>query len=109
MILPCDRHSCRLSARSRMLLPPCDSAQHCDVISFENEFVDLAGPSAPWLKQGVIFRPQLLEALAPLLDKYDQRQCLQAAGLPNPRFVTLSPGQNLPMSKQQRPRWAGPW
>jgi 5-(carboxyamino)imidazole ribonucleotide synthase len=67
-------------------------AQQCDVISFENEFVDLAA-LAPLAEQGIVFRPQLT-ALAPLLDKYDQRQCLQAAGLPNPRFVTLSPGQN---------------
>ncbi|NJN21668.1 MAG: 5-(carboxyamino)imidazole ribonucleotide synthase [Leptolyngbya sp. RL_3_1] len=67
-------------------------AQQCDVISFENEFVDLAA-LAPLAEQGIVFRPQLT-ALAPLLDKYDQRQCLQAAGLPNPRYVTLSPGQN---------------
>jgi 5-(carboxyamino)imidazole ribonucleotide synthase len=67
-------------------------AQQCDVISFENEFVDLAALT-PLAEQGIVFRPSLT-ALAPLLDKYHQRQCLQAAGLPNPQFVTLSPGQN---------------
>jgi 5-(carboxyamino)imidazole ribonucleotide synthase len=67
-------------------------SQRCDVISFENEFVDLEA-LAPLAEQGVIFRPSLT-ALAPLVDKYTQRQCLQAAGLPNPPFVTLSPSQN---------------
>ncbi|MDA0266134.1 MAG: 5-(carboxyamino)imidazole ribonucleotide synthase [Cyanobacteria bacterium] len=68
-------------------------SQQCDRISFENEFVDLEA-LLPLARQGVVFRPSL-DALAPLLDKYDQRQCLQAAGLPNPRFVTLSPGYSL--------------
>ncbi len=86
-------------ATNIVLAPVADAAatrrlsQHCDVISFENEFVDLAA-LAPLDQQGVIFRPSL-DALAPLLDKYDQRQCLQAAGLPNPRFITLSPPQTV--------------
>ena len=46
-------------------------AEYCDVISFENEFIDL-----PALREieatGVGFYPQL-DCLEPLLDKYDQR------------------------------------
>jgi 5-(carboxyamino)imidazole ribonucleotide synthase len=57
-------------------------AQECDWITFENEFVDLAAlgkiPNAT-------FRPPL-SALAPLLDKYDQRCFLQKLGLPVPKF-----------------------
>jgi 5-(carboxyamino)imidazole ribonucleotide synthase len=58
-------------------------AQDCDWVTFENEFVDLA---ALGKLAGVCFRPPLA-ALAPLLDKYDQRQYLQELGLPVPRFV----------------------
>jgi 5-(carboxyamino)imidazole ribonucleotide synthase len=46
-------------------------ATKCDIITFENEFVDIAALSL-LEKQGVCFRPQL-SALAPLLDKYEQR------------------------------------
>lgn len=62
-------------------------ATRCDVITFENEFINLdalIGLS----QQGVCFRPRL-EALAPLLDKYDQRCYLQDIGLPQPKFITL--------------------
>ncbi len=46
-------------------------AQKCDIITFENEFVNL--PALSLLeKRGVCFRPQL-SALAPVLDKYEQR------------------------------------
>ncbi|MCU0527443.1 MAG: 5-(carboxyamino)imidazole ribonucleotide synthase [Elainella sp. Prado103] len=59
-------------------------AQRSDVITFENEFVDLPG-----LKQleaqGVRFYPAL-SALQPLLDKWDQRSFLQHIGVPTPRF-----------------------
>ncbi|RZM78971.1 5-(carboxyamino)imidazole ribonucleotide synthase [Leptolyngbya iicbica] len=58
-----------------------------NVLTFENEFVDLAA-LAPLETSGVIFRPRLA-ALAPLLDKYTQRQFLASHGLPNPPFVTL--------------------
>lgn len=68
-------------------------AQRCDVISFENEFIDLEALE-PLADQGVLFRPSLT-ALAPLLNKYTQRQCLAAAGLPNPRFVALFPDTPL--------------
>jgi 5-(carboxyamino)imidazole ribonucleotide synthase len=56
-------------------------ATECDWITFENEFVDLAALS----QISTTFRP-LLSALAPLLDKYDQRCFLQKLGLPVPRF-----------------------
>ncbi len=62
-------------------------ADRCDVVTFENEFVDLAALAA-LADQGVCFRPALA-SLEPLLDKYTQRQFLARHGLPNPPFVTL--------------------
>jgi len=52
-------------------------ASKCDIITFENEFVDLEALSH-LAQQGVRFYPQL-EALAPLLDKYHQRCYLRDA------------------------------
>lgn len=60
-------------------------ANCCDVITFENEFVDLAQLQI-LAQQGVCFRPSL-EALAPLLDKWEQRTYLQSLGLPVPTFA----------------------
>ena len=62
-------------------------ADHCDVITFENEFVDLEllGKLAD---RGVCFRPSL-ESLSPLLNKYDQRCFLRDRGLPTPEFSRL--------------------
>ncbi|MEM7553497.1 MAG: 5-(carboxyamino)imidazole ribonucleotide synthase [Cyanobacteria bacterium P01_A01_bin.84] len=62
-------------------------ANHCDVITFENEFVDLEALSS-LAQQGVCFRPRL-EALSPLLDKYHQRSYLQQLGLLVPKFIAL--------------------
>lgn len=62
-------------------------ATRCDVITFENEFVNLAA-LAPIAAQGVCFRPRL-EVLSSLLDKYHQRYYLQQIGLPVPKFATL--------------------
>ncbi|OUL21926.1 5-(carboxyamino)imidazole ribonucleotide synthase [Nostoc sp. RF31YmG] len=62
-------------------------AKKCDVITFENEFVNLEALSA-LENQGVCFRPRLA-ALAPLLDKYHQRCYLQELGLPVPHFFAL--------------------
>lgn len=62
-------------------------ANHCDVVTFENEFVDLPGLRA-LEAQGICFQPRLA-ALAPLLDKATQRQFLAAQGLPNPPYVML--------------------
>lgn len=64
-------------------------ATYCEVITFENEFVDLEALSQ-LADQGVCFYPQL-NALAPLLDKYDQRLYLQSIGLPVPQFAALKP------------------
>ncbi|MDF2388229.1 5-(carboxyamino)imidazole ribonucleotide synthase [Nostoc ellipsosporum NOK] len=62
-------------------------ATKCDVISFENEFVNLDALSA-LAHQGVCFRPRL-EALTPLLDKYHQRCYLRDLGLPVPSFFAV--------------------
>jgi 5-(carboxyamino)imidazole ribonucleotide synthase len=62
-------------------------AASCQVITFENEFVDL--PALSRLEaRGVCFRPAL-SVLAPLLDKYQQRCHLQKMGLPVPAFTVL--------------------
>lgn len=62
-------------------------ATKCDVITFENEFVNLEALSG-LAQQGVCFHPRL-EALAPLLDKYHQRCYLRDLGLPVPKFFAL--------------------
>lgn len=62
-------------------------AERCDAITFENEFIDLEALQN-LAGTGVSFRPRL-EALAPLLDKYEQRSYLQALGLPVPQFRLL--------------------
>jgi 5-(carboxyamino)imidazole ribonucleotide synthase len=62
-------------------------ATRCDVITFENEFIDLDALTV-LANQGVCFRPQL-KALAPLLDKYEQRCYLHELGLPVPKFAAL--------------------
>ncbi|MBD2465810.1 5-(carboxyamino)imidazole ribonucleotide synthase [Oscillatoria sp. FACHB-1407] len=71
-------------------------AKHCDVITFENEFVDLDALSK-LAAQGVPFYPQL-ETLAPLLDKYHQRQYLQDIGLPVPKFAAIAKDSSDPPS-----------
>ncbi len=62
-------------------------ATRCDVITFENEFIEIDALTL-LANQGVCFRPQL-EALAPLLDKYEQRCYLNQLGLPVPKFAAL--------------------
>ncbi|NJK73126.1 MAG: 5-(carboxyamino)imidazole ribonucleotide synthase [Microcoleus sp. SU_5_6] len=69
-------------------------AELCDVITFENEFVDLDG-LAQLADRGALFRPSLL-SLTPLLDKYVQRCYLQDLGLPTPRFWAWDSGDPLP-------------
>ncbi|EFA68116.1 5-(carboxyamino)imidazole ribonucleotide synthase [Cylindrospermopsis raciborskii] len=59
-------------------------ANKSDLITFENEFVDLDALS-DLEKQGVCFRPHL-DALSPLLDKYHQRCYLRDLNLPVPQF-----------------------
>jgi 5-(carboxyamino)imidazole ribonucleotide synthase len=77
-------------------------ATKCDVITFENEFVDLAGLG----KLDAVFLPPLA-ALAPLLDKYTQRCYLQDLGLPVPKFAVLEqpelpPGFEFPVVVKAR-------
>ncbi len=61
-------------------------ATFCEVITFENEFVDLEALSQ---LQNVCFRPSL-ESLKPLLDKYAQRCYLRDRHLPTPQFSDFS-------------------
>lgn len=68
--------------------------ENCNVITFENEFVDLAALGT-LEKQGAKFFPSL-QFLAPLLDKYDQRLCCQRLGIPVPRFTCWQLGEPLP-------------
>ncbi|QLE55063.1 5-(carboxyamino)imidazole ribonucleotide synthase [Nostoc sp. TCL26-01] len=69
-------------------------AQKSDIITFENEFVNLEA-LAVLANQGVCFRPRLT-ALAPLLDKYHQRCYLRDLGLPVPQFFALEQPENIP-------------
>jgi 5-(carboxyamino)imidazole ribonucleotide synthase len=62
-------------------------AQQAEVITFENEFVDLAA-LAQLAHQGTCFRPSI-QALVPLLDKYEQRCFLRDCHLPTPAFSKL--------------------
>jgi 5-(carboxyamino)imidazole ribonucleotide synthase len=94
---------------NEVILAPIDDArataqlaQRCDVITFENEFVDLTALSE-LERQGVCFRPKL-SVLAPILDKYEQRCYLRSLGLPVPQFMAfegteLPPTPNLPTEK----------
>lgn len=59
----------------------------CDVITFENELIDLEGLQK--LGLDAIFKPSL-NTLKPLLDKYHQRSFLQQVGLPVPQFSLWS-------------------
>lgn len=65
-------------------------AQSCDVITFENEFVDLDA-LGKLFQTGVIFYPAIA-SLRPLLDKYHQRQCFQGLNIPTPKFVVVEKG-----------------
>ena len=70
-----------------------EMAQRCDVITFENEFIDLSA-LRELEKRGVTFYPQL-DCLAPLLDKYDQRQYCESIGLPSLPFATLEGEEDI--------------
>ena len=70
-------------------------ATRCDVITFENEFVDLEA-----LKSLEIhFRPSL-DTLTPLLDKYQQRCYLKKIGLPVPRFTALNSEESSSLMRE---------
>lgn len=64
-------------------------AQQCDVITFENEFVDLEALTQ-LATQGVQFYPRL-GAIAPILDKFQQRTYYQKIGVPTPQFLAIDP------------------
>ncbi|MFH7245644.1 MAG: 5-(carboxyamino)imidazole ribonucleotide synthase [Spirulina sp.] len=80
-------------AKSVVLAPVADVAgttrlvEQCDLITFENEFIDCEGLQT-LADQGVIFRPRL-EVLALVLDKRRQREFFSRIGLPNPRYTFL--------------------
>ncbi|MGK7919792.1 MAG: 5-(carboxyamino)imidazole ribonucleotide synthase [Trichodesmium sp.] len=59
-------------------------ANRCDVITFENEFINL-DELLPLAKKDGIFRPSL-SVLKPLLDKYEQLCYLRHLDLPVPNF-----------------------
>lgn len=63
-------------------------AQMCDIVTFENEFIDLQA-LYKLEKRGVCFRPNLA-SLVPLLDKYDQRNYLKSINIPVPKFSLYS-------------------
>lgn len=68
-------------------------AKVCDVITFENEFIDLEALQK-LAQTGICFSPSL-DALAPLLDKYDQRNYLKSINIPVPKFSFDSSQKNL--------------
>lgn len=72
-------------------------ATRSDVITFENEFINLDA-LLPLTRQGVSFRPSL-SVLTPLLDKYHQLCCLRDLGLPVPRFSEWEAGETNPIGK----------
>jgi len=76
-------------------------AAQSDVITFENEFVDLAALEA-LAAAGTTFAPAL-KSLLPLLDKFDQRSYLQQQDIPVPRFIAL---ETVP--ERDRPTWQNP-
>jgi 5-(carboxyamino)imidazole ribonucleotide synthase len=91
-----------VSIATQTLFAPIDDAAAtirladlCDVITFENEFIDLEALAPIALH----FSPSLA-SLSPLLDKYHQRSYLQSHHLPTPNFVAL-PAQPSPQDWEQ--------
>ena len=80
-------------AQSAILAPVADVAAtaslaaQCDVITFENEFIDREGLQ-PLADRGTIFRPSL-DVLNLVLDKRHQREFFGRIGLLNPRYEVL--------------------
>ncbi|MEO3703770.1 5-(carboxyamino)imidazole ribonucleotide synthase [Trichormus azollae] len=68
-------------------------SKECDVITFENEFVNIDALSL-LETEGVCFRPRLA-ALSPLLDKYNQRCYLRDLGLRVPQFLALEKSADI--------------
>lgn len=85
---------------ANVILAPIDDSQAtaklatvCDVITFENEFINLEELQS-LTNNDVCFRPSLT-SLAPLLDKYEQRSYLQSIDLPVPKFQILASETDL--------------
>lgn len=68
-------------------------AARCDVVTFENEFVNLEALGS-LAQSGVDFQPRI-EVLVPLLDKYHQRCYLQELGLSVPKFIALDNAEEI--------------
>jgi 5-(carboxyamino)imidazole ribonucleotide synthase len=85
-------------AQAAILAPVADGAAtatlatQCDVITFENEFIDCQGLQT-LADQGTRFRPGL-DVLALVLDKRHQREFFSRIGLPNPRYTFLDGDEN---------------
>lgn len=75
-------------------------ASICDVITFENEFIDLEALQK-LAQSGICFRPSL-DTLVPLLDKHDQRSYLKEIGIPVPKFSLWSSQQESRTSTLQK-------
>ncbi len=82
-------------------------AQKCDIITFENEFINLEALQQLETK-GICFRPKL-SALSPLLDKYQQRSYLKSINIPVPKFSTLEEfsSHNFDQRSEQAPSLHG--
>jgi len=80
-------------------------ARRCSAISFENEWIDLAG-LAPLAASGVAFVPSL-EALRPLVCKRSQRELLLRLNLPSPRWFPLEQVSAELADRQAAARQAG--
>ncbi|NOK70993.1 MAG: 5-(carboxyamino)imidazole ribonucleotide synthase [Chloroflexi bacterium AL-N10] len=70
-----------------------DLADFAEVITFENEFIDLE-KLEKLAQDGVIFYPSLA-SLSPLLDKYEQRCFFRDINLPVPEFSLLELQEDL--------------
>lgn len=85
-------------AHSTILAPVADIAAttnlaaQCDVITFENEFIDCEGLQS-LAQKGTLFRPDL-DVLNLVLDKRHQREFFSDIGLPNPRYDFLDGGES---------------
>ncbi|WP_413467318.1 5-(carboxyamino)imidazole ribonucleotide synthase [Pleurocapsa sp. FMAR1] len=75
-------------------------ASMCDVVTFENEFIDLEALQK-LAQSGICFRPSL-DTLVPLLDKHDQRSYLKDIGIPVPKFSLWSSQESGTSDLQRR-------
>ena len=68
-------------------------AQGCEVVTLENEFVDAAALEALERANHRVFPSAACMALTQ--DKFQQKSCLQGAGLPAPRFGAVRSAQEI--------------